>query len=270
MINHSTNFIRKGDIATSFFLHYRKVLATLKCKGFSITQRKEVFIMKEKKKFLYIIIPSVIAIAIMYCVDNIICPDYFLKSLIKVILFGGCVVLFGVTCKENTLKENFHLKKKKSFLVCAVIALLTYGVILGGYALIKDFIDPEQITGNMFAKGNISKDNFLWVALYISAINSFLEEIFFRGFLFLQIKKQGYRKIAYSVSAFFFAIYHIGIVASWFNIWIFILIIFLLYIAGVILNKATESCDSFLGSWMIHIFANLGINTIGCYLLGIF
>lgn len=227
--------------------------------------------MKENRsKLVYIIVPSVIAIAIMYCVDNIICPDYFIKSFIKVLLFGGCVVLYSLLARENTLKANFHLNKKRNLLICGAIALLTYGIILGGYALLQNYMDPAQITGNMFAKGNISQDNFLWVALYISAVNSFLEEIFFRGLLFLQIKKMGYRKLAYSISAFFFAIYHIGIVVSWFNLWIFILIIFLLYVAGVILNKAAESCDSFLGSWVIHIFANLGINTIGCWLLGIF
>lgn len=227
--------------------------------------------MKENtKKLLYLIVPSIIAIVVMYFVDNIICPDYFIKSIIKVASFGGCVLLFGLTCKENILKDNFHLKEKKSLVVCGIIAVLTYGVIFGCYTLLKNYIDPAQVTGSMFANGNISADNFLWVALYISAINSLLEEVFFRGLLFLQIKKLGYRKLAYSLSAFFFAIYHIGIVVNMFNLWVFFLVIVLLYVAGVILNKAAESCDSFLGSWMIHIFANLGINTIGCIMLGMF
>lgn len=138
------------------------------------------------------------------------------------------------------------------------------------YALIQDYVDPNQIKDSLLNKEKVSVENFLYVALYISAVNSFLEEIFFRGLLFLQVKKSGHRKLAYNLSALFFAVYHIGIVSGWFNIWVFLPVIFLLYVAGIILNKAAEACDSFLGSWVIHIAANLGINAIGCYLLGVF
>ena len=143
-------------------------------------------------------------------------------------------------------------------------------LVLCAYALIQDYVDPNQIKDSLLNKEKVSVDNFLYVALYISAVNSFLEEIFFRGLLFLQVKKLGYRKLAYNVSAICFAIYHIGIVSGWFNIWVFFLVIGLLYAAGMILNLAAEKCDSFLGSWVIHIAANLGINAIGCYLLGVF
>ena len=35
----------------------------------------------------------------------------------------------------------------------------------------------------------ITAGNFLWVAIYISVMNSFLEEFFFRGFGFITLKK---------------------------------------------------------------------------------
>ena len=185
-------------------------------------------------------------------------------------MFFGSVVLFYLLYKDEKIKEHFKIKNKKAFAVCVVIALLTVGVILGAYALIQDYVIPEQIKDSLLNKEKVSMDNFLYVALYISAVNSFLEEIFFRGLLFLQIKKLGYRKLAYNLSALSFAVYHIGIVSGWFNIWVFLLVIFLLYVAGVILNFAAEKCDSFLGSWVIHIAANIGINAIGCFVLGVF
>lgn len=222
------------------------------------------------KKILWILIPSVIAISIMCLIEYVIQPGYVWKSVVKITTFFGTVVLFYLIFKDEKLKDHFKIKNKRAFIVCVVIAMLTIGVILGGYALIADFVDPNQIKDSLLNKEKVSVENFLYVALYISAVNSFLEEIFFRGLLFLQIKKLGYRKLAYNISAIFFAIYHIGIVASWFNIWVFFLVISLLYIAGVILNFAAEKCDSFLGSWVIHIAANLGINAIGCYLLGVF
>lgn len=222
------------------------------------------------KKILWILIPSVIAISIMCLIEYVLQPGYVWKSVVKITTFFGSVVLFYLIFKDEKIKEHFKIKNKKVFAVCGVIALLTIGVILGGYALIQDYVDPNQIKDSLLNKEKVSVDNFLYVALYISAVNSFLEEIFFRGLLFLQVKKLGYRKLAYNLSAILFAVYHIGIVASWFNIWVFFLIIFLLYVAGVILNFAAEKCDSFFGSWVIHIAANLGINAVGCYLLGIF
>lgn len=227
-------------------------------------------ITNQTKKLLTIIISAVIAVAVMCAVESILQPGYVWKSVVKITMFFGSVVLFYLLYKDEKIKEKFKIKNKKAFAVSSVIALLTVGVIIGAYALISDYVDPNQIKDSLLNKEKVSVENFLYVALYISAVNSFLEEIFFRGLLFLQIKKLGYRKLAYNISAIFFAVYHIGIVTGWFNFWVFLLVIFLLYVAGVILNKAAEACDSFLGSWVIHIAANLGINAIGCYLLGVF
>ena len=227
-------------------------------------------ISNQTKKLLTIIISAVIAVAVMCAVESILQPGYVWKSVVKITMFFGSVVLFYLLYKDEKIKEHFIIKNKKAFAVCVVIALLTIGVILGAYALIQDYVNPEQIKDSLLNKEKVSVDNFLYVALYISAVNSFLEEIFFRGLLFLQVKKLGHRKLAYNLSALFFAVYHIGIVSGWFYIWVFLLVIFLLYVAGVILNIAAEKCDSFLGSWVIHIAANIGINAIGCLVLGVF
>lgn len=40
-------------------------------------------------------------------------------------------------------------------------------------------------------------------------------------------------------------------------------------IVGYIFNYITEKSASFLASWIVHIFANLAINTIGFMMLGI-
>jgi len=70
-------------------------------------------------------------------------------------------------------------------------------------------------------------------------------------------------------SSLAFSLYHVAIISAWFNIWIFILIIVGLMFVGYIFNYITEKLDSFLASWIVHIFANLAINTIGFMMLGI-
>ena len=127
------------------------------------------------------IISAVIAVAVMCAVESILQPGYVWKSVVKITMFFGSVVLFYLLYKDEKIKEHFKIKNKKAFAVCVVIALLTIGVILGAYALIQDYVNPEQIKDSLLNKEKVSVDNFLYVALYISAVNSFLEEIFFRG-----------------------------------------------------------------------------------------
>ena len=142
-------------------------------------------------------------------------------------------------------------------------------VILFCHIQLRDYIDLDVIRINLLAKENITATNFVYVSLYISFINSFLEELFFRGFMFLSLTKSGSRRFAYLISSLVFSLYHVAIISAWFNIWIFILIIVGLMFVGYIFNYITEKSDSFLASWIVHIFANLAINTIGFMILGI-
>lgn len=57
---------------------------------------------------------------------------------------------------------------------------------------------------------SVNADNFIYVALYISFINSLLEEFFFRGYVFLILKKDSSLKFAYGFSSLMFAFYHVG------------------------------------------------------------
>ena len=74
-------------------------------------------------------------------------------------------------------------------------------------------------------------------------------------------------RFAYAFSAGAFAIYHIGIISGWFSFPVFILMVAGLFAAGLALNFFCHYADSILGSWVIHIAANLAINTIGFMIL---
>lgn len=224
------------------------------------------------KKLTKLTFSMILAVFIMYMIERFLQPGYFIKSIIKIIVFTGTIYIvnrFFLDIHLESFFEALGIRKIKTMKICIILAFLTYFTIIFGYYMIRNYIDAAQITNNLLAKENIDQSNFVYVTLYISFVNSFLEEAFFRGFAFLKVKQLGYRKYGYFMSAFMFAIYHIGIMTSWFDPIIFILLIFLLFIAGIILNYLCERSESFLASWLIHIAANLGINTIGFVLLGI-
>ena len=125
------------------------------------------------------------------------------------------------------------------------------------------------MTTSLTSGMGITAENFLYVSLYISLMNSFLEEFFFRGYGFITLKKYTSRRFAYIFSSVIFAIYHVGMLVDMFNIWTSLLLLVGLIIGGCIFNYLNEANDNIYPSWFVHMFANFAINTIGFILFGI-
>ena len=115
----------------------------------------------------------------------------------------------------------------------------------------------------------ITADNFIYVSLYISLMNSFLEEFFFRGYGFITLKKYSNRLLAYVFSSSLFALYHVGMLIGMFNFGVLALLLLGLIVGGCIFNYLNESNDNIYPSWFVHMFANFAINTVGFILFGV-
>ncbi len=218
----------------------------------------------------YLLISLLLCSVIMTLVDGIIQPGYLEKSLIKIILFLIIPLLyFFINGDFQELKKLFTFKKKMIFVALA-LGIGVFTIILIAYFLFKDVFDFTKITKNLTDTVGVTKENFIFVAIYISLINSMLEEFFFRGYGFLNLKKLISRKMAYSISAFLFALYHVGMTLTMFgNVPLFILSFIGLYMGGVIFNILNEKFENIYCSWLVHMFCNFGINTIGLILFGI-
>ncbi|WP_326095717.1 CPBP family glutamic-type intramembrane protease [Paenibacillus lautus] len=83
------------------------------------------------------------------------------------------------------------------------------------------------------------------------------------------LKEQVGRRFAYLFSAGAFAVYHVAMMSSWFPVGLFLLLIAGLVVAGLLFNWLNERSGNIYASWMVHMFANLAINTIGFMLFGI-
>lgn len=224
--------------------------------------------MERKKSVTAIFILVILGCLIMAWVDSILSPNYAIKSTIKLILFLLIPVSYALIDQNTSFRKLFKLKNgKKAFPIALGIGV--YCFILGSYFLIGPYFDFSNITATLESSIGVSKSNFIFVALYISIINSLLEEFFFRGFAFLSLKKVISRKVAYVFSAGAFSLYHVAIMTSWFSPLLFIIIIISLFIAGLLFNWVNEKSNTIYPSWMIHLSANLAINTIGFILFDI-
>ena len=137
------------------------------------------------------------------------------------------------------------------------------------YFLLKDVFDFSAVTTTLTANIGVNGKNFIFVSLYISFINSLLEEFFFRGFAFLTLKKRASRFYAYCFSALIFALYHVAMMIGWFSWEVFAIILLGLFVGGLLFNVLNEKSNTIYPSWFVHMFANFAINTVGFILFGI-
>ena len=221
-----------------------------------------------KNKSFQIILLVLIGTIIMTFVEGILKPIYLYKSLIKIIVFLSLILIYCFINKDFSYFNIFKIKSKKYFLSSIFLGVFIYIFIITSYLLTKNYIDFSEISSSLISKENISAKNFIFVAIYISFFNSLLEEMFFRGFAFIQLKKFSSLKFSYLFSSITFALYHVFIMGNWFSLPILLLLILALVIAGLIFDYFDRNSIIY-NSYVIHMAANFSINTIGFILLGL-
>lgn len=226
--------------------------------------------MKVKKQAWYVVVSVLLCAGLMSVVDGVLQPQYAVKSAIKVAVFLLIPMgYFLVNREERQRIKGLFAPKKKELLRSLLLGLAVYGVILGGYLLLRGVVDFSAIAGQLTEGAGVSAENFVFVALYISFANSLLEEFFFRGYAFLTLKGLTSRPFAYCFSSALFALYHLGMTAGWFDPLIWLLSLAGLFVGGCLFDWLNEKSGTIYGSWLVHMFANFAINTVGFILFGI-
>ena len=204
----------------------------------------------------------IIACIVMGIVDAVIQPGYAVKSAIKIVMFLLIPIIYGTTNKQVNIQKLIK-PDKKGFAIALALGLAVYAVVLGAYFAFRNIFDFSALTKSLNETTGVNKSNFIWVALYISFVNSLLEEFFFRGFSFITLKEYTSRKFAYIFSSLAFALYHIAMMIGWFDVPVILISLDGLFAGGMIFNRFDEKNENIYLSWLIHMFANFATNTIG-------
>lgn len=224
---------------------------------------------KINHKKIYIILSVLLFSLAVTFIDAVVRPPYFSKIPIKILFFLALPMVFFVFWREewSEFKALFRFHKKGLF-ISLLLGIVIFGVILGGYFALRGVIDFSGVTSSLTSGMGITADNFVWVAIYISIMNSFLEEFFFRGFGFITLKKYVSVKFAYFFSPVLFAVYHVGMLVGMFHPAVLALLMFGLIVGGLIFNALNDKLGNIYPSWFVHMAANFAINTIGFILFG--
>lgn len=216
---------------------------------------------KKKKTAREIAALILICCAVMAFTETVIEPLYIVKSAIKIVVFLLFPLIFAKIAGIKLFGHSFALNKK-SIVKLLALGCFIYAVIFGAYAFTKNVFDYSVLVDSLSTDQKVDSGSFIWIALYISFCNSFLEEFLFRFISFIALSKYAGRKFAYIFSSVIFAVYHIAMIGTSFPPLLLLLALIGLTIGGYIFDFVDEKNDSIYHSWIIHMFADFAIMTI--------
>ena len=218
--------------------------------------------MKKNKKETYgLVILVIIACLIMAFVEIIIEPNYAIKSLIKIVAFLFLPILC-MKLLQIKIAESSFLLNKKNVIKLMGLGFFIYFIIFGAYLVTKNVFDYSLLVNSLAADQNVDSRFFIFVALYISFCNSFLEEFLFRYISFIKLSKYTSKLFASGFSSMMFALYHVSMIGSSFPFILLILATIGLMIGGWIFNYVDSKNENIYNSWIIHMFADFALMTI--------
>lgn len=203
----------------------------------------------------------VLCILLLLWIEQSVDVSYGVKTAAKVILFLGIPFMFF----RSTIFIFLRFKKtdRKSIRIAFILGISVMALIIGVFLLLQHHIDIASLQDDLLQSG-ITPAVFPFIACYILIGNSIIEEFFFRGLL---PDLFGRGVMRFLLPPFFFAIYHIAIFLPWFTLPILLLAVGGLWTGGLIFQIVNEKSHTILPSWIIHMFADLGILLIGVYVL---
>ena len=190
---------------------------------------------------------------------------YLYTSVAKVVLFlSFLLVYYRVALKEGFVDFLLVRGDRRNIRLSFLLGLGVFLFIWGAFFVLRPLIDSGLIVDALAANG-ITRENFHFVFLYIVVINATLEQVFFRGFIFLTLYRRGFKGYAYVYSSLLFSLYHVPIIWGGVTWPIMALSVVGLVVAGLIFNFLAVKCKNLSGSIIVHVSANFALNTIVLY-----
>lgn len=205
----------------------------------------------------------------MFFFDQVLSIPYAYKTLLKIVVFISLPITYSKYFAKKPIKYLPSLKNFGVYDLKKVVGLgvFTFSVVLGAYFILRQFIDLANIAAEL-SKIGVTPINFVFIAAYVTFFNSFIEEFFFRGYVFLNLLEEKKRYEAYLTSSLLFALYHIGIFYTWFSHAITLVALLGLFFGGIIFNWLNHKSKNITNSWLVHVAADASVIIVGLIVFG--
>ncbi len=163
--------------------------------------------------------------------------------------FLGClvpVVFFMVT------RPAWALRPCRSLWLWGLI-LLSNAVLLIGFSLFQEYIIAWDVFLPRVLEIGLEPQREFWLfATYFVAFNPVIEELFWRGLIYEQLKQRMALPAALLISSFFFGLWHWVIVQHYFTTGWAILATLLVMVGGVLFAGLYEKTGSLMPPILVH------------------
>ena len=213
-----------------------------------------------------LILYAVVSCIVLCLLDGFVNPSYPVKSAVKIIMFFVLPLFVSMIMKKREISRLLSFDKR-GFPMSFFIGIIVYVMIILVFEIAKAVMQKKD--GMDWNRGIIYENYSLYLVInmYIAFINSFIEEFFFRGLTFLTLEHETAREKAYFISSLMFSLYHFPMLFKKITALMLISALVILFFSGYLFNKCDEKYRNIYPSWVIHIFANLALNTLGIYVL---
>jgi len=141
--------------------------------------------------------------------------------------------------------------------------LLGLIIVLAYWLLARDSLDFSELQSFVTRAGIDSPGKYLGLALYLTLVNSLIEEYVFRWFIFVQLRRLMVTGLALLASALVFTVHH-SLVLSVYVPWHFNLLASAgVFSAGLIWSYLCQRYGSIWPAYLCHIGADIGVFMIG-------
>ena len=186
-------------------------------------------------------------------------------TLVKI--FTLVVSVYYLVCKGGVKKTFTRQNIGRDLLVGCGFGLLSAVVIL-----LTAFLFWEKV---LAAKGSITDkvtdmgvgEYFILFGLALSFLHSLIEELYWRGFCFGELKERIKPTYAVVVGAVAFSLHHYVVASAYFESQIAVIATIGVFMAGIAWNLCYLRYDNLVAAWVSHILADLAIMGIGWYVL---
>jgi len=110
-------------------------------------------------------------------------------------------------------------------------------------------------------------DHFLFFAAFIIILHSFIEEFYWRWFVFGNLRHVLPLPAAHALAAVGFAAHHLVVTCQYYPFWFALGLAACVAVGGLIWSLLFQRYNSLLGSWMSHLCVDAGLMWVGYQML---
>lgn len=177
------------------------------------------------------------------------------------------ILAFGAQRKWTFKLQEWKLGLVSGLVILSLLLILYFS--LRGMPFLAD--TSLAIQKKLVDFGADTPLRYALLAIFISVAHSFLEEYYWRGFVYSELKAWIGGRPALLISALGFTGHHIVVIHKYCPpeyVWALVpLFSAFVFVAGIIWSKLYDRSSSLAGAWISHLFADVAILLIGAHLV---